>query len=76
MPHLKVNLLLKMKDIAVVAKMLTYPHHLEEPQRFTTSPVKKMHPLILTQSHHAAEVLENHLQTGTQMPNFQFFLGG
>ena len=42
------------------SKILTYRHHLEEPQRFTTSPVKNMHPLIQTQSHHAAEVLENH----------------
>ena len=41
MLHLKVNFPLKMKDITMVAKLLTYPHHLEEPQRFTTSPVKK-----------------------------------
>ena len=48
-----------MKDIVVVVKILTYPHHLEEPQRFTMSPVKNMHPLILTQSCHTPEVLEN-----------------
>ena len=49
-----------MKDITVVVKISTYYHHLEEPERFTTSPVKNMHPLILTQSCHAPEVLENH----------------
>ena len=45
--------------MTVVAKVLTYPHHLEEPQRFTMSLVKNMHPLIQTQSCHAALVLEN-----------------
>ena len=48
-----------MKDMTVVANILTYPHHLEEPQKFTTSAVKNMHPLIQTQSHHTAEVLQN-----------------
>ena len=41
------------------SEILTDPHHLEEPQRFTTSPVKNMHPLILTQSCHTPVVLEN-----------------
>ena len=41
------------------SKNFKYPHHLDEPQRFTMSPVKNMHPLIQTQSCHAAEVLEN-----------------
>ena len=49
-----------MKDITVVVKISTNPHYLEEPQKFTMSPVKNMHPLILTQSCHAPEVLENH----------------
>ena len=60
MLHSKVNLPLKTKAMTVAAKILTYPHQLDEPPRFTTSPVKNMHPLIQTQSCHAAEVLENH----------------
>ena len=59
MPHSKVNSLLKMKAMTMAAETLTYPHHLDKPQRFTTSPVKNMHPLIQTQSCHATEVLGN-----------------
>ena len=33
MPYLKVNSPLKMKAMTVVAKVLTYPHHLEEPPK-------------------------------------------
>ena len=44
--------------MTVAAKILTYPHHSDELPRFTTSPVKNMHPLIQTQSCHTAEVLE------------------
>ena len=41
------------------SKNFNIPTPLEEPPRFTMSPVKNMHPLIQTQSHHTAEVLEN-----------------
>ena len=51
---------LKMKAMTVAVKILTYPHHLDEPPTFTTSPVKNMHPLIQTRLCHVAEVLENH----------------
>ena len=54
------NLPLKMKAMTVVVKILTYPHHLEEPPSFTMFPVKNMHPLFQTQSHHTAQVSENH----------------
>ena len=50
---------LKAKAMTVAVKILTYPHHLDEPPRFTMSPVKNMHPSIQTQSCHVAEVLEN-----------------
>ena len=41
-------------------KVSTYPHHLEEPPRFTTFPVSRMCPLTLTQSHHAALLPKSH----------------
>ena len=41
------------------SKNINIPDHFDEPQRFTMSPVRNMHPLIQTQSGHAAEVLEN-----------------
>ena len=57
---LKVNSPLKMKAMTVVAKILTYPHHLEEPPRFTTFPVLRMHPLTCIQSYHTAQVPGTH----------------
>ena len=46
--------------MTVVAKILTYPHHLEEPARFTVFPVLRMHPLTCIQSCHVALVPWNH----------------
>ena len=37
-----------MNAMTVATKFLTYPHQLDEPPRFTTSPVKNMHPSIQT----------------------------
>ena len=48
------KLTLEDEGMTVVVKILTYPHHSEEPPRFTTSPVKNMHPLIQVPSCHAA----------------------
>ena len=48
-----------MKAMPVVMKILTYPHHLKNLQDSLQSPVQDMHPLIQTQSCHAAHVSKN-----------------
>ena len=53
-----------MKAMTVVVKILTYPHHLEEPARFTTFSVLRMHPLTYIQSCHAAWVPGNQTADG------------
>ena len=53
------KLTLEGKGYEIGSKILTYPHHIEEPPKFTMSPVKNMHHLIQTQSLHAAQVSDN-----------------
>ena len=49
----------KTKAMTVAVKILTYPHHLEEPPRFTMFSVLKMCPLTHIQSCHTGQVPED-----------------
>ena len=49
-----------MKAMKVVVRTSTYPLHLEEPPRFITFPVLRMHLLTQILLHHTAQVPESH----------------
>ena len=54
------TLALKDKGYDSGNEILTYPHHLEEPPRFTMFSLLRMHPLTCIQSCHMALVPGNH----------------